>query len=249
MPGLDEIRESIDVRIEQLKNEIAALHAARVVLQARPPTASAAVSSTRAAKPRRRRTLKTGPNGHGAAVGFEAASDSPVNPPAATGAKVVAARAGQSKARARADATPGRRRSPKAVSDGRAVESGPDGASGSAVNGPAVRAEKVTAKRAGRAKKSGKKGVEVLLGGALEAMLREAVDGLSAIAISKRSNVAYGEVIELLRQGERAGRIRRTGSRRTSLWRLISDEEWIAERAAELERQNVATPGSSGGEH
>jgi hypothetical protein len=103
-----------------------------------------------------------------------------------------------------------------------------------------VPAAKVTVKRGGRAKKSGK-AVSVLLEGALEAMLGEAGEGLSASTIAKRSNVAYGQVLELLRALESAGKIRRTGTRRTSLWRLISDEEWIAERAAELERLSAAT--------
>jgi hypothetical protein len=88
------------------------------------------------------------------------------------------------------------------------------------------------------------KRVEVLLAGELEAMLREAEDGLSAIAISKRSNTGYGTVVELLRELESAGQVRRTGARRTSLWRLITDEQRIAERAAELESRRVAKSGS-----
>ena len=82
--------------------------------------------------------------------------------------------------------------------------------------------------------------VEVLPAGKLEAMLREAESGLSAITISKRSNAGYGQVLELLRDLERAGQVRRSGTRRTSLWRLVTDEERIAERAAELEALSVA---------
>jgi hypothetical protein len=76
---------------------------------------------------------------------------------------------------------------------------------------------------------------EALLAGTLEAMLGEAEDGLSAITISKRSQAGYGKVRDLLRELESAGQVRRTGTRRTSLWRLITDEERIAERTAELE--------------
>jgi hypothetical protein len=35
---------------------------------------------------------------------------------------------------------------------------------------------------------------------------------------------------------ESSGTVRRTGSRRSTLWLLITDEERIAQRAAELER-------------
>jgi hypothetical protein len=79
------------------------------------------------------------------------------------------------------------------------------------------------------------KRTEVLLAGKLELMLRESADGLSATTIAKRSNAGYTQVLDLLRDMEKNGQIRRTGSRRTSLWRLITDEERIAERTAELE--------------
>lgn len=88
------------------------------------------------------------------------------------------------------------------------------------------------------------KPVEVLLAGKLEAMLREAKDGLSAIAISKRSSAGYNQVLGLLRRLESAGEVRRTGTRRTTVWRLITDEERIAQRAAELETR-IAKPGSA----
>jgi hypothetical protein len=83
----------------------------------------------------------------------------------------------------------------------------------------------------------------VLLAGRLEAMLRDAEDGLSAITISKRSNAGYNQVLSLLRELEGSGQVRRSGTRRTSLWRLITDEERIAERAAELERLSAASAG------
>jgi hypothetical protein len=41
----------------------------------------------------------------------------------------------------------------------------------------------------------------------------------------------------LLHELEAAGQVRRTGSRRSTVWRLITEEEQIAQRAAELERQ------------
>jgi hypothetical protein len=95
--------------------------------------------------------------------------------------------------------------------------------------------------RVGRKPAKSERPVEVLLAGKLEAMLGESEDGLSAITISKRSNARYQQVLNLLRELEKTGQIRRTGTRRTSLWRFITDEERIAERAAELERRSAGT--------
>ena len=81
-----------------------------------------------------------------------------------------------------------------------------------------------------------KQPVQVLLLGKLELMLRESDNGLSATTIAQRSNARYAQVLDLLRELERSGQVRRSGNRRTSRWRLISDEERIAERTAELEK-------------
>lgn len=86
-----------------------------------------------------------------------------------------------------------------------------------------------------------RKRVEVLLSGKLEAMLGESEAGLSAFTIARRANASRGQVLDLLRELERTGRVRRSGSDQASPWRLISDEERIAERAAELERLLVRT--------
>jgi sugar-specific transcriptional regulator TrmB len=79
----------------------------------------------------------------------------------------------------------------------------------------------------------------VLVADKLEAMLHGESGGLSAVTIAERSNASYRQVLDLLRELERTGRVRRTGTRRTTLWRLITDEERIAERAAELERRSA----------
>jgi hypothetical protein len=80
---------------------------------------------------------------------------------------------------------------------------------------------------------------EGLVAGTLETMLGESKDGLSAIAMSRRANAGYDQVVDLLRKLESARRVRRTGSRRTSLWRVNTDEGRPAERAAEPERRSV----------
>ena len=54
------------------------------------------------------------------------------------------------------------------------------------------------------------------------------------LALANRAGVSEAKVRERLVELERAGEARNTGSRRTSLWRLLTDEQRIAERAAEL---------------
>jgi hypothetical protein len=70
----------------------------------------------------------------------------------------------------------------------------------------------------------------------LEQLLAEVTAGLSAGAITGRAGVSYSQVLVRLRELEASGKVRRTGSRRSTLWRLITDEDRIAQRTAELER-------------
>jgi DNA-binding Lrp family transcriptional regulator len=77
------------------------------------------------------------------------------------------------------------------------------------------------------------------LAGKLEAMLRDAEDGLNAVAIAKQANARATQVRDLLRELDEAGQIRRTGAGRASRWRVVTDEERIAERAAELEARTT----------
>ena len=71
----------------------------------------------------------------------------------------------------------------------------------------------------------------------LERLLADTSAGLSANAIAERAGADYNPTLKLLRKLEAAGQVRRAGSRRSTVWRLITDEERIAERAAELERR------------
>jgi len=70
----------------------------------------------------------------------------------------------------------------------------------------------------------------------LERLLADAGSGLSAGAIAEQTGVSYSRVLGQLRAGEAAGQVRRTGRRRSTLWSLMTDEERVAQRAAELER-------------
>lgn len=71
----------------------------------------------------------------------------------------------------------------------------------------------------------------------LERLLADTSAGLSANAIAEQAGASYNPTLKLLRELEAAGQVRRSGSRRSTVWRLITDEERIAERADELERR------------
>ena len=83
-----------------------------------------------------------------------------------------------------------------------------------------------------------KRRAEVLLAGRLEQMLRESSDGLRTPDIAERANADPGQVLTLLRELEKVGQVRRTGQRRSTRWHLITNEDRIAERAAELASQS-----------
>jgi hypothetical protein len=70
----------------------------------------------------------------------------------------------------------------------------------------------------------------------VERLLADIPAGLSANAVAKEAGAAYSGTLKLLHELEVAGRIRRTGTRRSTMWQLITDEDRIAQRAAELER-------------
>jgi type IV secretory pathway VirB10-like protein len=70
----------------------------------------------------------------------------------------------------------------------------------------------------------------------LEQLLAGSGSGLSAGAIAEQAGVGYSRVLARLGELEVSRRVRRTGSRRSTLWLLITDEDRIAQRRAELER-------------
>ena len=104
---------------------------------------------------------------------------------------------------------------------------------------PAAGAQKARRSRAGRAQGS-RRPVAQLRPEELERVLSTAETGLSASAIAEHAGVRYEATLRLLRELEASGQVRREGSRRSTVWRLISDEERIAERAAELELRSAS---------
>ena len=66
-------------------------------------------------------------------------------------------------------------------------------------------------------------------------VLLEADDGLSTVELAREVNADTAKVLPLLREMEAAGSVRRRGQRRGTRWHTVgSEEEWIAQRAAEL---------------
>lgn len=86
-----------------------------------------------------------------------------------------------------------------------------------------------------------KRGMHILSAGQIERLLSE--NGtLTTSALAERANANRDQTLTLLRELERAGRIRRTGQRRGTRWRAITDEERIETRAIELAaRRKTAT--------
>lgn len=66
-----------------------------------------------------------------------------------------------------------------------------------------------------------------------ESILAES-DGLTTTALAAQAGAGRDQVLSLLRELEAARRVRRTGQRRTTRWHVITDEDRIRERAAEL---------------
>jgi hypothetical protein len=81
----------------------------------------------------------------------------------------------------------------------------------------------------------------------LEALLASS-DGASTAALAEQANAGTDQVLNVLRELERSGRIRRSGERRATRWHVVSHEDQVAARAAEIEarvkapKRSRATP-------
>lgn len=95
------------------------------------------------------------------------------------------------------------------------------------------------ARPARRRRQRARRTVEVLPAGKLEQMLA-ASDGVTTATLAKQANARPDQVLTLLRELETAGKARRTGQRRGTRWHLVTDEDRIAARAAELARRRRA---------
>lgn len=95
---------------------------------------------------------------------------------------------------------------------------------------PTPEESRVRAKpRRSRARKS----VDVVAAGRLELLLSEH-GAMTTSALAERANGNRDQILTALRALEAAGRIRRSGQRRSTRWHPITDEQRIQQRAAEL---------------
>jgi hypothetical protein len=88
--------------------------------------------------------------------------------------------------------------------------------------------------------RAAKKRAEALPAGKLVTMLSESADGLSVSAIVTQANARDAQVRSLLRELEASGGVHRTGIGRGTRWMIVTDEDRIAKRAAELESRRAA---------
>ena len=75
--------------------------------------------------------------------------------------------------------------------------------------------------------------VQVLTADQLQLILSGSADGLSTAAIAEQGHADPAQVLTVLRKLETAGQVRRSGERRGTRWHLTTDEDRVAERAAE----------------
>ena len=81
---------------------------------------------------------------------------------------------------------------------------------------------------------------EVVPAGKLTALLAGS-EGLRTAELAKVTNGDPAQVLALLKEQESAGEVRRTGTRAATRWQVITDEDRIAARAAELNAQSRRT--------
>lgn len=99
--------------------------------------------------------------------------------------------------------------------------------------GPRTAARKRARKRPGPAPAAP---VQVVPQGVLERILGEHPDRTTS-QLAKLANADRDQVLTLLKELETADRVRRSGQRAATRWRRFTDEDAIAERAAELAKR------------
>jgi hypothetical protein len=99
--------------------------------------------------------------------------------------------------------------------------------------------------RARRTRRAPAKGrVDVVPAGKLVSLLGTG-NGMSTADLTAQTGGDRQQLLTLLRELEAAGQVRRSGERRSTRWHAITDEDRIAERVAQLERQSSRTKRAS----
>src|SRR5579875_1459044 len=79
---------------------------------------------------------------------------------------------------------------------------------------------------------------------AVEQILTDS-DGLSAPELAERAGARRDQVLEFLRELESSRRARRSGHGRGTRWHLMTEEDWIRQRAADLAARSRRRDGRS----
>jgi hypothetical protein len=93
--------------------------------------------------------------------------------------------------------------------------------------------------RAARRKPAAPK-YQVVPAGKLASLLA-GTNGLRTAELAKATNGDPAQVLTLLKEQESAGGVRRSGTRAATRWHVVTDEDCIAARAAELNAQSGRT--------
>ena len=86
-------------------------------------------------------------------------------------------------------------------------------------------------------RKTARRNGEVVPAGKLTALL-DGSAGMSTSELAKATSGRPDQILALLRELEKTDQIRRTGERRGTRWHLITDEDRVAARAAEIAAQS-----------
>jgi hypothetical protein len=100
------------------------------------------------------------------------------------------------------------------------------------INGNAAPTVKAKA-RPTRRRKAVRRAPQIVPARKLTALLGDST-GMSTSELATATNGRSDQILALLRELEKADQVRRTGERRGTRWHLITDEDRIAARAAEI---------------
>jgi hypothetical protein len=125
----------------------------------------------------------------------------------------------------------------QALSNGAAPSATPTPRGTQPKTAPPKTAPRKTAVRKTAARRAARRGHEVVPAGKLTALL-DGSTGMSTPELAKATNGKPDQILALLRELEKTDQIRRTGERRATRWHLITDEDRIAARAAEIAAQS-----------
>lgn len=107
------------------------------------------------------------------------------------------------------------------------------------INGDAlpVKAKPRRGRRTATPRKTVRRGSDVVPAGKLTALLAGSA-GMSTSELATATSGRSDQILALLRELERTDEVRRTGERRGTRWHLITDEDRVAARAAEIAAQS-----------